>query len=112
MTTDELRAEALAGPWQAVLADRYGYAYQDVTDARKNIADPDDEVRITIVRGTALPNNRSGDELRLPGSYQSGDQIFEIDAYLEDEDPSIGAEVRFEQAKAMAAGLNAAAGAR
>ncbi|MFC7276250.1 hypothetical protein ACFQS1_19835 [Paractinoplanes rhizophilus] len=46
----------------------------------------------------------------LPGSYQSGDVAYELDdVWLVDpDDPSVGAEARFIQAKAMAAGLNAA----
>jgi hypothetical protein len=110
MLTDIQRAEALAGPWLAVLADRWGYVYDSVDDARANVEDPDDEVKVTVVRGTAVPNDRDGLRLRLPGSCHSGDVAYELDdVYLDDpDDPSIGAEVRLEQAQAMAAGLNAA----
>lgn len=109
--TDNIRAEALAGPWQAVLADRYGNVYPSVAAALEEAEDPDEEVLISVVRGTATPTDRGGD-LHAPGTHHSGDVVFEIEAYLEDDDPSVGAEARFAQAEAMAAGLNAAGGAR
>jgi len=103
----------LQGPWTAVLADRSGFVYESVEDARENIDDPDDEVTITVVRGTALPDDRSGCRLRLPGSLHCGDQAYALDdVYLNDpDDPSVGADARYAQAQAMAAGLNAAGGA-
>jgi hypothetical protein len=105
--------EHLRGPWSAFLADRHGFVYESMDDARENVEDPYEEVTITVVRGTAMPNDRSGCRLRLPGSHHCGDKAYELDdVYLDDpDDPSVGAEARFEQAKAMAAGLNAAGGA-
>jgi hypothetical protein len=105
-------AEHLRGPWQAFIADRDGFVYDSVADALENIDDPDDEIRITVVRGSARPNDRSGDRLRLPGSSFCGDKAYELDdVYLADDDESVSATARFAQALAMAAGLNAAGGA-
>lgn len=105
---DQVKRHALQGPWQAVLADSYGFVYESVADAQENADDPDDEFTITVVRGGALPHNDSGCRPRLPGSYHSGDKAYELDdVYLDDpDDPSIAAEARFAQAQAMAAGLN------
>lgn len=103
----------LQGPWTAVLTDLTGFVYTSVADARDNVEDPDEQVSIAIVRGSALPDDRSGCRLRLPGSYHSGDMAYEMDdVYLDDpDDESVGAEARYAQAQAMAAGLNAAGGA-
>lgn len=111
--TDQITADALRGPWLAVLADRWGFVYDSVADAAENTEDPDEEHRVTIVRGTAMPNDRSGCRLRLPGTYRCGDVAFELnDVYLDGEgDESTGAAARLAQAQAMAAGLNAAGGA-
>jgi hypothetical protein len=102
----------LRGPWLAVLADRDGFVYESIDEARENF-DEADEFRVSIVRGTAMPSKPldEDDTPRLPGSYSSGDQIFELDyLYLDgDGDLSVSAGARFAQAQAMAAGLNAAA---
>jgi hypothetical protein len=103
---------SLRGPWVAVLADRYGYVYESVSDARENVDDPDGGVAIAVVRGTALPSTAAGDcRPRLPGSWHCGDRAYELEGvYLDDpDDPSVGAADRFDQAQAMAAGLNQAA---
>jgi hypothetical protein len=107
------RSEHLRGPWLATLSDRAGFVYDSVADARGNADDPDDEFSVSIVRGTAMPDDRSGCRLRMPGSYSAGDQIFDLDdLYLDDDgDESVTAGARFAQAQAMAAGLNAAGGA-
>lgn len=109
----DLAADALCGPWQAVLADRHGFVYNSVTDAVENVEDPYEEVTVTVVRGTALPTDRDGTtgcRLRLPRSYNSGDVAYEIDdvCLVDADDPSVEAEARWVQAQAMAAGLNAA----
>lgn len=110
MTTETTTA-ALTGPWLAVVADRYGFVYDSVADAKDSAED--DEVKISVVRGTAMPNDRNGTTgvlLRLPGSHDSGDVAYELDdVYLDDEDESVAADARYAQAQAMAAGLNAAA---
>jgi hypothetical protein len=104
-------SEHLRGPWLAVLADNHGFVYPTVEEAIESLGE-EEEVQISVVRGTALPNDRNwttGVLERLPGSHHSGDVACEIDAYLVDpDDESIGARARYEQAKAMAAGLNAA----
>lgn len=94
----------LRGPWVAVMSDRYGEIYPDVETARVNGLD---EVEIAVVRGTAAPQ----DGVSLPGSYSSGDVAYELtDVWVDDDgDPSVAAEARWTQARAMAAGLNAAA---
>lgn len=100
----------LRGPWVAVLADPLGFVYDSPQDARENADDPTDDFRIRIVRDSALPNDRSGDRLRLPSSYHEGDIAHDLyDVWLVDADEeSVGAEARRAQAQAMAAGLNAA----
>lgn len=104
-TTDHLR-----GPWRAVLANRDGFVWRTYADAVENLADAE-EMTISVVRGTALPvEDEEGGEARGAGTYDAGDLIFEIDAYLVDpDDDSCGAEARYAQAQAMADGLNAAA---
>ncbi|MEV2239465.1 hypothetical protein [Micromonospora sp. NPDC049891] len=95
-------------PWIAYLASPDGWVYQSAEDAAEDLG-PEEEVRIGVARGTAAPTERDGG-LRLPGTYQSGDQVFEFETYIDGEgDESQSAAVRFAQAQAMAAGLNAAA---
>lgn len=97
----------LAGPWKAILSDRNGDIYDTVNEARINLG-PHAEVEISVRRGTALPET----ELigaTLPGSNYSGDVACTIDAYLGDPHDEVGAEARYAQAQAMAAGLNTAA---
>jgi hypothetical protein len=104
--------EHLHGPWVAVLADRHGFAYESFAEALEDLgAEHDEEMRISVRRGTAAPIWRYGN-LRNPGSYSSGDLAYELDDVLliEPDDASIGAEARYAQAQAMAAGLNAASG--
>lgn len=108
------RAEALRGPWVAVLADGDGFVYDSVDDARENAEDPEDQFTVTVVRGSAAPSDRDGTtgiNLRLPGTFMAGDVAYVLDdVYLDDpDDPSVGADARLAQALAMAAGLNAAA---
>lgn len=108
--TTQTHTDAIRGLWVAVLADRHGFVYDSVADAYEN-SGPEEEHRIAVVRGTAMPNNRSGDRPRMPGTTRSGDTVFELDdVYLDgDGDESTGAVARLAQAQAMAAGLNAAA---
>lgn len=107
-------SEHLKGPWIAVLADRYGFVYESLADALENAEDPEFETfEISVRRGTAAVIKPAGVRSRLPGSYSCGDLAYEIDdVYLNDDDDSVGGEARYEQAKAMAAGLNAAGEAR
>lgn len=105
--------DPLRGPWQAVIADRWGFVYTSVEDARDNVEDPEAELTIAVVRGTAAPDDRGGTtgcRLRMPGSWLTGDMAYELDDVYLDHDPSIAAAARWAQAQAMAAGLNAAAG--
>lgn len=107
MTTEHLR-----GPWLAVLANR-GDVYPTFEMAAEMLPD-DAEMTISVVRGTALPvDNEDADGMRTASScksYNVGDEIFEIDAWLIDpDDAGCGAEARYAQAQAMADGLNAAA---
>jgi hypothetical protein len=99
-TTTDITTEALAGPWHAVLADRYGYPIDqgDIVDYEP------DELKVSIVRGSAVPIEVDG-EARLPGSWLSADRIAEFDDFEEPEE----VEARWVQAQAMAAGLNTAA---
>lgn len=106
-------AEALRGPWLAVLADRDGFVYPTFAEAMENL-DEDEEMMIAVVRDSAMPTDGGDPEqLRMAGTYNAGDLIFEVDAYLIDpDDESLGAEARYAQAQAMADGLNAAGGAK
>ncbi|MEU4640870.1 hypothetical protein [Micromonospora sp. NPDC023814] len=105
--------EALRGPWLAVLADRTGAVYPTYAEAAKVLFD-DTEMTIQVVRDSAEPvDDEDAEGMRLPQQYFAGDLIFEIDAFLVDEeDPALGAKARYAQAQAMADGLNAAGGTR
>jgi hypothetical protein len=104
----------LKGPWRAVLSDDHGYVYPSVERAIEECGE-EEWAEISIRRASALPTPEDDDPeavLRLPGSYAAGDCIFELNLYFGDDgDRSTGCFVRYEQAKAMAAGLNAAGGA-
>lgn len=99
-------ADHLAGPWAAILSHQ-GESYPDMRTALIELGQ-DGEVDISVRRGTALAHE--DDDGYLPSSYATGDVAYELDdVYLVDpDDPSVGAEARFAQALAMAAGLNAA----
>jgi hypothetical protein len=99
---DTVTADALRGPWQAILST--GADLIDLADL-----EPADEVDISIRRGTALPVKDDDGCEYLPGTCNSGDVIrLWDDLYVEDGDPSTDAPARWVQAQAMAAGLNAA----
>lgn len=95
MTTEQQN-----GPWHIVLTDRYG----DVLAIDGPLCDDDidEDTEITIVRDTAAPKDG-----RMPGSYTSSDRIVTWDCYDFDDEDQV--RVRWEQARAMVAGLNAAA---
>ncbi|MEU8158157.1 hypothetical protein AB0B94_31265 [Micromonospora sp. NPDC048986] len=99
--------EHLRGPWRAIVADDHGFILDSLDDLNG-----DDEVKISIRRGSALPtagDDSDDDDERLPGSCSSGDLIELWDhLYVEDGDPSTDAPARWVQAQAMADGLNAA----
>jgi hypothetical protein len=97
----------LSGPWIAVISHGPD-AYDSIRTARIELGD-DGEVDISVRRRSAAPD----DDGWLPGSYQSGDVAYELEnVYLDGEgDAAVGAEARWAQAQAMAAGLNAAGGA-
>lgn len=106
----------LRGPWLAVLADHDGYVFESFAAAVEELGEEHDETRtICVVRGSALPCEKvdADDIPRMTGSYSSGDVAYELDdVWLVDpDDASVGAEARYVQAQAMAAGLNAAGGA-
>lgn len=104
-TPSVMAAEHLRGPWMAVLSDTDGTVYPTVAAAIENLGE-EEEVEIAVVRGTAAPTDGE-----RPGRHACGDAAYEIECYLIDpDDPSVGAEARYAQAQAMAAGLNAAAG--
>jgi hypothetical protein len=98
---DTTTANALRGPWTAVLSTR-GDIVDDLTELL-----PDAEVDISIRRGSARPD----DDGYLSGTCYSGDVIrLWENLYVEDGDPSTDAAARWVQAQAMAAGLNAGQG--
>lgn len=112
--TSSQNAKYIRGPWLAVLTDSHGFVYSNFDVALEELGeDHDDEMTIAVVRGTALPVEQDpgdGSVLRMPGSYSTGDMVFELDdVWLVDpDDNSVGAAARYAQAQAMAAGLNAA----
>jgi hypothetical protein len=93
----------------AFVVDFDDRVYPDVEVATKDLG-ADEAVRITVVRGTAVPIDDGEDRPCMPGTFHAGDVAYEVDAYLTDpDDPSVSATVRFEQACAMVDGLNRAA---
>jgi hypothetical protein len=102
----ELRAEALAGPFEAVIADRYGHV---IKPAEIRDADDPDELEVSIRRRTALPSGPDADgNRRLSGITSFGDVVTEWSGF-DDHDE---VETCWVQAEAMTAGLNAASNAR
>ena len=91
-------ADALRGPWTAVLSDGDGFVYGCIAHVENG-----DYVNISVVRRTAAPVDD-----RLPGSRDPRDVLFEHDTFDAPED---GAEIaeRWAQAQAIAAALNALA---
>lgn len=95
-------SEHLRGPWKAFIGDSNGEIYTSPEEV-----DEDDSADVSVRRGSALPGERG----TLPGMHLTGDVLFELEGlYRNEEDPSIGLEARWEQAQAVAAGLNALAG--
>ncbi|MEU0078626.1 hypothetical protein ABZY58_12070 [Micromonospora tulbaghiae] len=105
--TDNIKTDS---PWVAYLASPDGWVYASADDAAEDLG-PEEEVRIGVARGTCAPIEEDGG-LRLPdGTFNAGDRVFELETYIDGEgDESQSAAVRYAQAQAMAAGLNAAAG--
>ncbi|GAB7044902.1 hypothetical protein [Catenuloplanes indicus] len=91
-TDNPANAVHLRGPWQVVLS-----VEGQVLDTFDHV-DATDEIDICICRGTAIPKNGG-----WPDTY-SGDDEIELWTDLEYDE----ARVRWIQAQAMAAGLNAA----
>lgn len=101
---DDIRAEALTGPWEAVIADRYGFVFDAQDIQEEDELDSDDLPQVVIVRRSATPAGPDADgDRRLPGTYNAEDRAAEWDGF------GNGAELlaRWAQAEAMAAGLNA-----
>ena len=105
MTTEEIRVEALSGPWEAVLTNYEGWvvALDDLDD------DGPYDMRVSIVRRSAAPvGDQDADGYRrLPGSYASEDHLVEWCDFEE----RYEVEARWVQAQAMVVGLNREAGA-
>lgn len=95
----ESLADALAGPWTAVLSDGDGFVYESIGHV-----DDGDYVNVSVVRRSAAPVDD-----RLPGSYDPRDVLYQHDTFDAPED---GAEIaeRWAQAQAIADALNAPAG--
>jgi len=102
-------ADALRGPWLAVLADLDGTVYPTYELAARDLPD-DAEMTVRVVRDTAMPvDDPDGDGMQLAEQYHYRDLAYEIDAWLIDpDDESVGARARYAQAQHMADGLNAA----
>jgi hypothetical protein len=94
-TSDHLR-----GPWQAVLSVS-GDIYADFSDLHGF-----EEVDISICRASACPVRGEDGITEWPRSFR-GDDMIELFEDLEHDE----AQIRWVQAQAMAAGLNAAGGA-
>jgi hypothetical protein len=101
-------SQHLAGPWVAVLSDRLRYVYPSAGFAAACLA-KGALVDIAIVRGTALPAEVGGGVLRRrPQTWALHDVAYEMPALLSDNPADCTtAACRYEQARAMAAGLNA-----
>ncbi|MEV1013720.1 hypothetical protein AB0I89_23505 [Micromonospora sp. NPDC049801] len=101
--------ESSNNPWVAYLASADGWVYQSAEDAAEDLGS-DAEVRVGVARGTCAPVEDDG-ALRLQGgTYLAGDQVFELELYIDGEgNEAESAATRYAQAQAMAAGLNAAA---
>ncbi|MFI7608847.1 hypothetical protein ACIBTV_27555 [Micromonospora sp. NPDC049366] len=101
MTDTTTTTETAAGTWTALIVHE-GWVLADLADL-----DASDEVNVTIVRGSALPDA----EGHMAGTYRPADVAFTAeDVYVDGEgDPDAAAPAVYERAKAMAAGLNAAA---
>ncbi|GAA0720171.1 hypothetical protein Drose_06460 [Dactylosporangium roseum] len=103
----EIRAEALAGRWEAVLSDLGGHVEQ-IDELREWHEDDLGETRISIVRRSAVPTGPDADGNRyLPVRHNGEDLLIEWGDFEEYDE----VEARWVQAEAMVAGLNAAAGA-
>lgn len=98
-TTTDVTADALAGPWHAVLYDSGHWLIN--ADRVEHIRDAPADVTISIVRRTGRPTL----DRRLPFETMSGDRIASWTGF-DDLDDLRGCWV---QAQAMAAGLNQAA---
>ncbi len=100
MIGNDMRAEALRGPWEAVLTETAGWVM-----TLDDFEEPGD-ARISIVRRTAAPGGPDADgDQRLPGTYNSDDHLIEFCDFEEFDE----VEARWVQAQAMVEGLNAAA---
>ncbi len=100
--TTTIQAEALRGPWQAVLSNRGDV----LPESELSYLEDDDEVDISIRRGSALPDGAGS----LPGTYYGADLIrLWEDLYVGDRVDDDGVDACWVRAKAMSAGLNAAA---
>jgi hypothetical protein len=105
-STDEIRAESLEGPWEAVIADGHGWVL-DIQDLREDPDEDPTDCQIVIVRRTAAPTAPDADYMsRLPGAINPEDRAYE----QRDFDDMDDIEFCWARAEAMAAGLNAAAG--
>lgn len=59
-------------PWMACLADDHGFCTDDIEEMIDNCG------TISVVRASALPNDRDGG-LRLPGGHFTADVLYEKD---------------------------------
>lgn len=101
MSPEELRAEALRGPWVATLTEPDGFVLDlDLDDMEAH--DYHDYLEISVVRGTATPTVRDGG-MRLPGTCDPADVLYRVDDF-EDKDDVLRC---WERAQAVAEALNA-----
>lgn len=102
-TADQLRIDALQGPWQVAIDCDGEYINPDDDEDMAGLFE-EQEVTISVVRGSAAPVGG-----HMPGLPAVGDVAAVVTAYVVDpDDASQGLEARLAQARAMAAGLNAA----
>jgi hypothetical protein len=102
--TEPTTIEAPANRWRAILHDQYGYVHDDPEEALKQIFADEEDGRISIVRGTALPTADEDGEEHMPGTWTPGDHYIEFD--LDDYDTLEDAVEAWRRAQAAAAGLN------
>lgn len=104
-------ANHLTGPWRAVIYDENrSAAYLDYSTAASSAHFADDGFIVAIVRDSAMPEGE-GPAFKPPAAFFDVDLAHEIECALHDPvHEELSLERRWEQARAMAAGLNAAGG--
>lgn len=99
----DINPKAITGPWQTAILDGFGTSQPDITTVRTLHGD-DTGVDIAVIRTSTASDYTAARAI-------IGDVAAEqIECWLDEpDDESINADTRWDQARAMAAGLNLAA---